>query len=116
MYDQAFSIAIPCATSIAIVDAMPCPSNPGIWYIPRINVPQHSRNQGMGTELMRKLCLRADSEGLTLYVYPTENYASNLARLRRFFVRFGFFSDATYGGTGAFTRIPNEKVYVSNEA
>ena len=60
----------------------------GYVILPRIKVPE--RQQGTGTAIMQRIVTAADANGDTLVLSPTTEWGSSLARLTRFYRRFGF--------------------------
>lgn len=107
----AFCIAdrIDDSIRLAVLDLFPTSEDggpPNLWYLSRINVPEPFRNCGHGSEMMRRLESIADECGMVVLVHPTRNYGAELARLRAFFERFGFFHYLDFGGLGEYTRYP----------
>jgi ribosomal protein S18 acetylase RimI-like enzyme len=62
-----------------------------LYEIHDLTVNYDSRFQGVGTTLMRQVCLDADREGVTLRLYPASGDArlSN-ERLQAWYEKFGF--------------------------
>ena len=57
----------------------------------RIIIPKQLRNQGLGTEVMTKVCNIADESGKLIVLEPDTSFgATSVARLIRFYKRFGF--------------------------
>jgi predicted GNAT family N-acyltransferase len=59
-------------------------------YLNRIVVPVGYRENGVGTSMMELLVQKLGERGLHCTVHPTGNYNSDVERLTRFFMRFGF--------------------------
>ena len=56
-----------------------------------ISMPKALRNQGLGAAFMEELVDYADREGKTIFLSPSKDFgATSVARLRRFYGRFGF--------------------------
>jgi GNAT superfamily N-acetyltransferase len=63
----------------------------GYFNIARITVPSQIRGGGIGTGAMEAIAAKADELGVTLTLTPSTDYgASSVARLVRFYRRFGF--------------------------
>jgi GNAT superfamily N-acetyltransferase len=60
----------------------------GYIVLPRIKVPEQRR--GTGTAVMQRIVDAADANGDTLVLSPTAEWGASLARLTRFYRRFGF--------------------------
>lgn len=57
----------------------------------KIEVKKDLRDQGLGTKAMEDLVAYADQYGLMVTLSPSTDFgASSVARLRRFYERFGF--------------------------
>lgn len=57
----------------------------------RIEIPKKLRKQGLGTQAMESLTTIADENGLTLTLTPSKEFgATSVARLIKFYKRFGF--------------------------
>ena len=55
-------------------------------------VPKGERKQGTGTEVMKDLAGFADDNNLWIYLEPSTDFgATSVARLQKFYARFGFF-------------------------
>ena len=64
---------------------------PDLLFLHAIQVPKEMRKQGMGTAFMEELTALADQEGKTVFLTPSRDFgATSVARLRRFYGRFGF--------------------------
>lgn len=64
--------------------------------IDSIVIPKHLRGQGMGTKVMNIICDYADQKNKPLFLTPSTMYgASSVARLERFYKRFGFVRNKT---------------------
>ena len=59
-------------------------------YISKIVVPKEKRNEGMGTEFMRKMAELADEYGVYLTLSPSNSFGGSESRLKKFYKRFGF--------------------------
>lgn len=56
----------------------------------KIVVPKGSRNQGLGSEVMRQVVDFADANQKTVALTPTSDFGGSKARLKGFYGRFGF--------------------------
>lgn len=56
----------------------------------RIQLPREGRNRGVGTRAMRELVAQADRNGTPLALSPSADFGGNVARLKRFYRRYGF--------------------------
>ena len=56
-----------------------------------IFIPKENRKQGLGSEVMQQVVDYADENGLTVILTPSTDFgATSVARLRKFYGRFGF--------------------------
>jgi GNAT superfamily N-acetyltransferase len=76
---------IDCSEISFLVDA-----DNDAFYVNRVSVPKTMQGGGCGVELMSALAEIADKRRLVLFIDPTANYGSDVARLTEFFSRFGF--------------------------
>jgi GNAT superfamily N-acetyltransferase len=53
-------------------------------------VPEGERNSGTGSAVLAALTAYADAHGLPLATTPSADFGGSVARLRRFYARFGF--------------------------
>ena len=56
----------------------------------RIEVPEGSRNRGLGSSAMRELTDYADETGKTIALSPSADFGGSKKRLEQFYKRFGF--------------------------
>lgn len=62
-----------------------------IWNLDSIVVPKAERGRGVGSAAMEELVREADRAGATIALSPSTDFgATSVARLRRFYSRFGF--------------------------
>ena len=62
-----------------------------VWHLHSIVVPKAERKRGIGTAAMELLTERADEAGATVGLTPETDFGgTSVARLRRFYGRFGF--------------------------
>lgn len=59
----------------------------------KIIVPKDNRNQGLGSEFMRKLCELCDDYNVILTCSPSVDFGSTMTRLLKFYKSFGFISN-----------------------
>ena len=71
--------------------------------VTRIVVSEEMRNQGIGTELMNRLCAYADSQGVLLDLCINPYGDLNYEQLVQFYSKFGF---VKYEDTEVYYRIP----------
>lgn len=78
------------------------------WRISRVNVPRASRNQGIGSYLMRRVCADADADGLCLVLEASGDEDALFGQsLIDWYKRFGFVDK--YDHTpGVMYRLPKE--------
>lgn len=62
----------------------------GFVILSRLTVPKGARNAGTGSAVMDELTAYADAYGLNLATTPSADFGGSVARLRRFYARFGF--------------------------
>lgn len=62
----------------------------GFVILSRLVVPKGERNDGTGSAVMATLAAYADAHGLPLATTPSADFGGSVARLRRFYGRFGF--------------------------
>lgn len=63
--------------------------NPYSGYITLDNIIIKGHNQGYGTKFMKDLCYWCDLNNKTLVLTPSNDFGSNLRRLKKFYKRFG---------------------------
>jgi GNAT superfamily N-acetyltransferase len=61
-----------------------------ILEVSSIIVKDEYRGRGIGTEVMKSLCLFADREGLTMALTPDNEYGSSKTFLTAWYKSFGF--------------------------
>lgn len=62
-----------------------------VWTLNKLVIPKDARKEGLGTAFMEELTRMADRQGATLALTPSTSYgATSVARLKRFYSRFGF--------------------------
>lgn len=59
-------------------------------FISQIKIKKEFRNQGVGSKIMKDLIEYADRTKSSLYLTPDDSLGSSLARLVKFYKRFGF--------------------------
>lgn len=60
-------------------------------FLSKIEVDKDKRGQGLGTRAMERIAAYADSKGMQIVLSPSVDFgASSVARLKRFYKRFGF--------------------------
>lgn len=65
--------------------------SPPIVRINTISIPKDERKQGLGSEIMSQIISWADTHGVMLTLSPSTDFgATSVARLTRFYRRFGF--------------------------
>jgi GNAT superfamily N-acetyltransferase len=70
----------------------------GSVYLSDMYVKEESRGQGVGGEVMGRLCEFADTNGLDIRCIPSsDDDGGGDERLMRFYGRFGFVVDSDYG-------------------
>lgn len=79
-------------------------TEPGIWYIHRINVPRDARGQGRASMLLQNLLDDADREGVTLELHPIPSDGLNFESLAAWYTRKGF--EVVTPGTWLMRRTP----------
>jgi GNAT superfamily N-acetyltransferase len=65
-------------------------SGAGFVILSVLTVPKGERNDGTGSAVMGALTAYADAHGLPLATTPSADFGGSVARLRRFYARFGF--------------------------
>lgn len=55
-----------------------------------IHLPKHMRRQGIGSEVMRRLCDHADEIGSRIILEPSDSFGTPKTVLVQFYRRFGF--------------------------
>ena len=58
--------------------------------VSRIVLPQDSRGQGIGTQVMQELAAHADATGKTLTLSPSKDFGGSVPRLKSFYKSLGF--------------------------
>lgn len=70
----------------------------GSVYLSDMYVREEYRGQGVGGEVMVRLCLFADTNGLDIRCIPSsDDDGGGDERLLRFYERYGFVVDSDYG-------------------
>jgi GNAT superfamily N-acetyltransferase len=70
----------------------------GSVYLSDMYVKEDSRGQGVGSEVMGRLCEFADGYGLDIWCIPSsDDDGGGDERLMRFYGRYGFVVDSDYG-------------------
>ena len=70
----------------------------GSVYLSDMYVKEESRGQGVGGEIMGRLCEFADGHGLDIRCIPSsDDDGGGDERLLRFYGRYGFVVDSDYG-------------------
>jgi GNAT superfamily N-acetyltransferase len=62
----------------------------GFVILSALIVPKGARNSGTGSAVLAALTAYADAHGLPLATSPCADFGGSVARLRRFYARFGF--------------------------
>jgi GNAT superfamily N-acetyltransferase len=62
----------------------------GFVILSALIVPKGERNSGTGSAVLAALAAYADAHGLALATTPSADFGGSVARLRRFYARFGF--------------------------
>jgi GNAT superfamily N-acetyltransferase len=80
---------------LRLIVALRWPENyedhPGLVTVNTIVLPPERQGRGIGTEVLGELCALADESGHWMAVTPVSDLgASSVARLVRFYERFGF--------------------------
>lgn len=76
-----------------------------VWALHRIVVGEKSR--GVGTEIMRFICDRADEIGAIIALTPSTDFGgSSVNRLKKFYRRFGFRPNKDYSISETMVRNP----------
>lgn len=69
----------------------------GDLVLDKIVVPVDNREHGVGTSIMDRLVAAADAGRVRLALTPTDDFGGSVARLRRFYRRWGFVDNAGRG-------------------
>lgn len=85
-----------------------------VWELASIVVPKPARNRGIGSAVMDELTAAADRHGAVLLLTPSRSFgATSVARLRRFYGRFGFVRNlgrrARHEWSGTMYRLPRAR-------
>lgn len=82
-------------------------------YVKLESLFTEEHNKGYGTKFMKDLCEWCDINNKKLCLTPTNDYGSNLARLKKFYKRFGFTENkgqhTDFTTKETMIRIPNNK-------
>jgi hypothetical protein len=62
----------------------------GIIILSKIVIEKESRNFGIGSEVMSKLCQFADQNNLPIALTPSSDFGGSKKRLETFYKKFGF--------------------------
>jgi GNAT superfamily N-acetyltransferase len=64
----------------------------------KIVIPKESRKQGIGTDIMNRICDYADNVQRPIYLTPSTSFGgSSVNRLKEFYKRFGFVKNPNSG-------------------
>ena len=86
----------------------------------RIEIPKSGRGQGIGTEVMEKICKYADERGIKIYLTPSTSFgATSKSRLEEFYKGFGFINKPKddFSNRNTMVRMPgaNESLVLEKE-
>ena len=65
-------------------------SRPGYLHVGKIIVPKDRRNEGVGTEAMKRITAYADGKQKRVTLTPSSDFGGSKSRLIKFYKRHGF--------------------------